>query len=216
MRTRPQEIWDRIVLLHLLQSAQIERGVDNIKVQKLMFISLAEGRSKGLRIAHYSFFRHTHGPYSKDLADELSLLEQLGFVNPESRELTDRAQQMLEYALPILKQSQAASEILAVVDDVCSSYKDLESLPHLVNFVHQMVVPVADWGNEHAAVRDVPLCVYILKPTALDSTEVTLLSQRLLHDLDDRFTVSADQLQLDNEMARVGHIGRRFGICDTD
>jgi hypothetical protein len=216
MRTRPQEIWDRIVLLHLLEAARIERGVDTPKVQKLMFIALVEGKSKGLRVAHYSFFRHIHGPYSKDLADELLLLEQLGFVNPESRELTDRARQMLDFTLPSIRQSVAARDIFALVDDVCAAYKDLESLPHLVNFVHQMVVPVADWGNDQAAVRDVPLCVYILRPNVVDTMEATLLSERLLRDLDDKFSVSADHLQLENEMARVGHMGQRFGICDTD
>lgn len=92
--------WDRILLLHLLHSAQDTKVVDNVKVQKLTFISEVQGAELRLKTAHYPFFRYNFGPYSKELAKEVSFLEALGFINNESRELTSRADVILRYIQP--------------------------------------------------------------------------------------------------------------------
>jgi uncharacterized protein YwgA len=209
LRTQPQEIWDRIILLHLLQAAHGHAGVDNLKIQKLMFIAEIEGARRNLRAAHYPFFRHTHGPFSKELANEVVLLERLGLIDPESRELTDRAAPILQRASHDMDRSAKATEVLSIVNGVCADCKHLDSFPHLVNHVLDMVVPVAGWGNEPAAIRDVPLCVDILRPNDLHAMDVLPFDADLLGELEDAFSATADQHGLGSEMAH-------YSICDTD
>jgi hypothetical protein len=198
MRTRSQEIWDRIVLLHLLQDAQQKKGVDNVKIQKLTFISEITGAAQKLKAAHYPFFRFTYGPYSKELANEVTLLEELCFINSESRELTDRAKLILKYVDPEVRQSGPANEVLAIVRRICTAYKGYESFPDLVNAVYDMVVPVAGWDNAESKIKDIPLCVDILRPDDLKASEVMPLPDDLIDDLEAEFLIPAERLDVTN------------------
>lgn len=209
MRSKHQQIWDHIVLMHLLHAAQCGGGVDNLKIQKLMFMAQVGGDVRGLSVAPYSFDRRTYGPYSEELAGEVHKLEQLGLVDPETRELTAGGEQLLKDLRPALERSAAARVVLDVVVGVCEEHKHRDGLRDLVEFVHTMVVPVAGWGNEPMMVRDIPLHVHILRPHDRYMRKDAPLPAHILHEIEIEFVVP--------------HVGRRhtgehdrLGVCDTD
>lgn len=184
--------------MRLLHSAQDKCAVDNIKAQKLTFISEIEGAKQNLIAAHFPFFRFTYGPYSKELANEVRFLETLCFVDSESRELTDRAKLILRYIQPEIEKSEVAQIVLRIVDEVCEEYKRFESFPTLVNLVYEMVVPVVDWDNTPTRIKDIPECVDILRPDSLQAREVLPLPWDLIEDLKSEFSLSMDELGLDS------------------
>lgn len=209
MRNKHQQIWDRIVLMHLLHAAQSGGVVDNIKVQKLMFMAQVEGDSRGLSIAPYSFERRNYGPYSSELAGEVLLLEELCLVDPETRELTGHGQQLLKDLRREIEKSAAAREVLDVVFKICEQHKHRESRTELVEFVHGMVVPVAGWGNEPVVVRDIPLRVAILRPHDRYMMKHPPLPGHIIHEIENEFVVPHAERRHEDQTDRLS-------VCDTD
>jgi hypothetical protein len=73
MRTATEEAWDQIFLLSLFAGS--DEPLDNLKVQKVVFISEDEARRDGILAAHFPFYRNKFGPYSPVLANDVRRLE---------------------------------------------------------------------------------------------------------------------------------------------
>jgi uncharacterized protein YwgA len=193
-RDKAQAIWDRIALLNLLRLAQSPETVDNLKVQKLTFLSELEGINNKICVAHYPFFRYRLGPFSKELANDLTFLEKFVFVDSESRELTARGKFILEYVHSALEESEDAKSALALAKQVCDKYKNYRSSA-LVDIVYGMTVPVDEWGGKPCMIKDIPECTDILNPLNASIRDVQL-SPELLLDIDEEFAIPPEQLQI--------------------
>ena len=124
MRFLTQQYWDHIFLLNLCRSAG--EPLDNLKIQKITFISEDAARQKQkLRAAHFHFFKYTYGPFSKELANDVRKLEDLGFLHPETREPTDRAKYILDYVQEFVKKCKPAQQSLHILSETCRKYRGL-------------------------------------------------------------------------------------------
>jgi hypothetical protein len=205
---KPHEIWDRVLLLHVLRAAQTGKIADNLRIQKLMFLCEAEGASRGVSVGHYAFERAAHGPFSAELAQDVHLLERHCLVDPETRELTKRAKAALDFVAPEIAKSDEAKKSVELIEAVCAKHKGRESFPELVEVVEEIELPVAGWGNERAKVKDVPMHVHMLRPHNEHAMEAPPIGANALRHIEYEF-FAADQLEPESELAG-------FGVCDTD
>src|ERR1039458_77453 len=87
-RTPSEEVWDQIFLLNLFKCSS--EPLDNLKIQKFVFVSEDEARHKGLAAAHFPFFRYNLGPYSKVIANDVRRLQDFGFIDKETLQPSER------------------------------------------------------------------------------------------------------------------------------
>ncbi len=195
MRERSEQFWDYVFLLNLFQCS--EEPLDNLKIQKLTFISEDKAREEDkLKAAHYPFFRFNLGPYSKVLANDVRTLEDLGFVHPETRCPTERGRYILDYVQEFIKQSKEAQHSLKILSNVCKKYRDVKS-SKLVNIVYKMEVPVVQFNGKVMTVRDIPLHTDIIDPALENLSDIPVFTQEALDDLQVEFSLSAEDLDPD-------------------
>jgi uncharacterized protein YwgA len=195
MTSSPQHAWNQIAILTLLRNAHYncEEAVDNLQIQKLSFISEIRGRDSDLKTAYYKFFRFKLGPYSPDLANDVRHLELYGFIDSETRALTDRGQYLCRYVHPEVKKSQTAQEAFAILKETCQEYRRYKS-SSLVNIVYKMRVPVDGLAGKVMKVKEIPLKTDILLPDKFSSRDVQPFSPELIADIETELQMLPSQL----------------------
>src|SRR5436305_4671852 len=191
MRFPAQQYWDHIFLLNLSKCA--DEPLDNLKIQKIAFISENEARKKKLKAAHFPFFRYTYGSFSREVANDVRKLEDLGFLHPETREPTERAKYLLDYTEEFVKKSKAAQSSLRIVAHICRKYRGVKSTK-LVDIVYKMKVPVAQFQDRIMLVRDIPLRADIIRPDSDLLPDFSIFPQQAIEDLRAEFALSAEDL----------------------
>ncbi len=195
MRNEEQEIWDQVFLLNLFGCS--DEPLDNLKIQKIVFISEDEARKLKLAAAHFPFFRYNLGPYSKVVANDVRKLEDFGFIDPETRRPTERGEYILAYIDECVARSEQAKTALGILNAVCREYRYTKS-SDLVDIVYGRDVPVVGFNGKVMKVRDIPLCTDILLPIEEKLSEPIHLSEELLSDLQTEFSLSAEDLDPNN------------------
>jgi uncharacterized protein YwgA len=203
MRSDQQKFWDIIAILHLFGCAnQIAQIDGNLKIQKLAFIYELKGQEKNFKAAHYRFFRHNLGPYSKDLANDVLALKKLGFITSTTNQLTGRGTFILEYLAPYLQSAETATQLFAILEGVCREYGRFSG-PQLVNKVYGMTVPVIDYGNEKWKVKDIPSFTDILDPQKIAQLkEAQVFPEDVLADIRDELQIPSERLDPRNESVK--------------
>lgn len=164
MRAEDQMFWDLYAVLKLLESVNQRGGqADNLKVQKLTFLHELKAQEEGLRSAHYKFFRYNLGPYSKILAQDVELLEALGFITKTSRQLTKRGRFLLELLADEVQRSRAAQRAVELIQETAREYGRVRS-DRLVDRVYAMSAPVYDLGGRVEKIRNISMFLDILDP----------------------------------------------------
>jgi|ERR1035437_579797 uncharacterized protein YwgA len=187
-----QNAWNKISLLVMLHYAHQKRGifVDNLRVQKTAFLTELRGRERHLKAAYYEFFRCKLGPFSKGLANDVASLELLGFIDSESRELTERGKYLCRYVKPEIEKSASAKEAIEIAKAIGDSLRTLSS-PRIVNKVYAMCVPVDGMGNRVVRIQDIPLNTDILIPNRdIISRDVDALSDDLGEEIEAELSIS--------------------------
>lgn len=190
MPTAPQ-IWDKVFLLNLFNCS--EEPLDNLKIQKIVFLSEMEGRNREFAVANYPFFRYHYGPYSKVAANDVRKLEVFGFVDPEFHRPTARGRYVLDYVHEFVKHSAKAIEALEILQATCDKYRDTKS-SKLVDIVYGMKVSVVGMSGKVMAVREIPECVDIIVPAEEKLETFVPFPQDLLDDLVTEFSLRPDDL----------------------
>jgi hypothetical protein len=190
-RSDSQELWDQFFLLSLFQCS--DEPLDNLKIQKIIFISEDKARREKLAAAHFPFFRYNLGPYSKVVANDVRRLEDLGFIEPETKKPTKRGQFVLAYLDEFAQASKEASQALSILGGVCKSYRDFRS-SQLVDAVYGMEVSVIGLNGEIMRVRDIPLCTDILDPNREHLKDFSALPDDVVEDLKTEFSLTSDAL----------------------
>lgn len=194
-RTPAEEIWDQIFLLNLFGCSP--EPLDNLKIQKVVFVSEDEGRRKGLATAHFPFFRYNLGPYSKVIANDVRRLEDFGFIDKETLQPTDRGRYVLQYVASLVDHSKSAKESLGILQSVCKRYRDTKS-SRLVNIVYDMKVPVLGFDGKVMRVKEIPANTDIIDPRREGLADVVVFSEESLNDLQTEFDLSPEDLDPNN------------------
>lgn len=195
MRTTTEEAWDQIFLLSLF--ADSDEPLDNLKIQKVVFVSEDEARRDGLLAAHFPFYRNRFGPYSPLLANDVRRLEDCRFIHPETRQPTRRGQYLLQYVADDLKESPSAQRSLGIVAEAQKKYQRTGSFA-LKDLVYEMAVPVAGLKGEVMKVKDVPMRTAILHPALEKLKESASLPDDLLEDISTELSLTAEDIDPDN------------------
>lgn len=175
----------------------------NIHIQKLAFIYELEGQRKGIKAAHYRFFRYTMGPFSKDLANDVGFLKELEFVTKWSNEVTHRGRFLLEYLGPHLNKARTATTALQILRKVCKEYAKFSGWD-LMNQVYKMNVPVISYGNKRLKVKEIGSFIDILDPIRDDKLrDIEPLPEDTISDLKEEFAIQASRLDPQNASVRA-------------
>lgn len=194
MRTQTQKIWDYVATLRLFEAVnEISHMRGNLKIQKLTFLAEFDGLQNHLSSFHLRFFRYTYGPYSRDLAKDIEFLTKQGFL-ATSRELTKKAEFLLEYVRPEIQQSQKAMKAFEILEKTAGEY-GRKGGTSLMNLVYRLAVPVFELGGEPQKVESIDFMADIFVPTCTkDVEEVTPFSADLLKDIEQELALSPDVL----------------------
>ncbi len=195
MRTATEEAWDQIFLLSLF--ADSNEPLDNLKIQKVVFVSEDEARKDGLLAAHFPFYRNKFGPYSPILANDVRRLEDCHFIHAETRQPTERGRYLLQYVADDLNESKAARRSLQIMAETQKRYQNVGSLA-LKDLVYEMAVSVTAMRGEVMRVKDVPMRTAILHPALEKIKESASLPDDLLDDISTELSLTVEDLDPDN------------------
>lgn len=136
-------IFDRIrniVLLMYLIRKTNEKFVmeDNLKVQKLVFLSQKKLTAKKMNGFAYLFLRWLKGPFSGDLNNDIVLLRQMKLLRwgDDKIELTEEGKHILESLYEIMENNKGFSDI---IDNIIEEYGSL-SPEEMKEKVYQMKI----------------------------------------------------------------------------
>jgi len=192
MRTgKEKTLWDQVFLLNLFTCSH--EPLDNLKIQKITFLSEIEGRNSNLATANYPFFKFTFGPYSKTLANTVRKLEVFKFIDPEFRKLTKRGEYVLEFVNEFVKSSPKAEESLKILQAMCDQYRDIKS-SSLVDVVYGIKVSVVGMSGNIMSVSEIPMCVDIIVPEEEKLETVIPFPEDILNDLATEFSLRPDDV----------------------
>lgn len=196
MRSPSQKLSDCYAITYLLDCVNRVSFIDgNLKVQKLVFLHEFLGIKDKIKSNHYKYFRYNLGPYSKDLANDIGQLENLGILN-SSRKLTKRGRFFLEYFRPEV--SKSIGQSLEYADAVCDSFGKATG-PKLVNQVYKLSVPVSDLGGNYKTVRDIPIFTDIFDPIHDPTTkDLPSLEDETVEQMQEELSISPEELNPSN------------------
>jgi uncharacterized protein YwgA len=195
MASVQQLFWDHVFLLNLFKCSA--EPLDNLKIQKMVFLSEVEGRARNFATANFPFFRYHFGPYSKVAANLVRKLEVFGFVDPEFHQPSERGEYVLDYVQEFIRQSPRAVEALEILHAMCEKYRDTKSSA-LVDIVYGMKVSVIGMGGRVMTVRDIPECVDIIVPAEEKLETFIPFPKDLLDDLATEFSLRPNDLDPNN------------------
>jgi uncharacterized protein YwgA len=184
MRNKKQIIWDYFALLRLFQAVNRISHIDgNLKVQKLSFITEVYSLGEGLAAMHFKFFRYTHGPFSKDLANGVDHLMEAEVLTT-TRRLTKKGDFILDYLTGDAQQNTVGNAALITIERVVNEFGKFSG-PKLKDIVYKMTVPVHDHGGVEMKVRDIETFTDILVPS--ESADLgnpsNLLTESMIEDI---------------------------------
>jgi uncharacterized protein YwgA len=196
---RVQRGWNHIAALILLREGRPKhfQTIDNLRIQKLGFRSEIKGQQDGQLPAYFKFFRYDLGPYSKELANEITALEIRDFVNPATRCLTWRGEYLLEYIQPEIKRFEAAQKAVETIQMICEEARSIRLSRKLVDETYEMQVPVAQFSNRIMLVKDIPMHTDIIIPDP--SYIPPVLSNEMVANLEEEWKIDPAVLDESSE-----------------
>lgn len=207
MRTIQQKYWDAFAVLNLFRAANNIGSIDgNLKIQKMGFIVEERGQEQNLKAAHYPYFRYNNGPFSKDLANDVLRLKDMGFIT-RANQLTRRGSFLVEFVGLNADIKGRSLEALNIAENVAKEFGK-HSGSQLTNIVYGMVVPVIGRDNERIQVKDIGHCTDIIDPLEdAQMAELELFSDDLIEDLKEEFKIPLEKLDPKNQQVHDHAVG---------
>ena len=158
-RTTREEVIDRLFLLKLLQLLR-DKGVTIglTKLQKLVFLAELASILNLTECFHYTYVKLKHGPFSNDLAKDLDLLVDLGYIEKALRSPTESGENVLKLFDPLFERNKNQVSMLENAMEVFGSM----SLQELLGYVYGL--PARLKGQEGEKIAELPTRTPILIP----------------------------------------------------
>lgn len=159
-----ERVTNILLLLYLIERSSTKGKVeDELKLQKLVFLSQKELVERRLKAFSYNFFRWKKGPFSKHLRMDLNILIESHFLSSRygKIELTQRGKDLLNDCENLLTENK---QFLRFIDNVVSNFSG-KSPEEIKDFVYdlQVIVPRI---RQIMTIRDVPPRQLILFKTS--------------------------------------------------
>ena len=174
IRTPQESASDTLLSLVLFDFCAPDSGIlgDRLKATKLLFLATFESACRRLKSLNYSFYRYTHGPFTRELYATWQELNDLGYLDVPSNPsgdivITEEGRAAARYFLSRMESGAVpgVEVVKTVFTQVADTYGPL-STPELLKRVYDMKVIPVGW-QEQAVIRDVPTGAYftcILEP----------------------------------------------------
>jgi hypothetical protein len=161
-RTTREEVINRLFLLKLLQLLR-DKGMTTglTKLQKLVFLVELASILNLTECFHYTYVKLKHGPFSKDLAKDLDLLADQGYVKKATKaiqSLTESGENVLRLFDPLFERNKNQVLMLENVVEVFGSM----SLQELLGYVYGL--PGKLRGQKGRKIAELPMQTPVLIP----------------------------------------------------
>ena len=140
-RTPIEQISDRLLLLYLLSELQPCSNLGDTKLQKLVFLSERDMIREHVKGFDFYFFKFLHGPFSRQLENDLSDLDDWGLYLPDEHMLTSHGRKVAEWLGDLWHKNR---EVTRHIDETLHTYGDLsrrEILPIVYSLQHPFYEP---------------------------------------------------------------------------
>ena len=158
-----ERVANNLLLLYLIRQANRKGKVeDNLKMQKLVFLSQKKFLNRRIKAFSYNFFRWHQGPFSAEVNNDLIALSSRGLVRRRwPIELTKEGRELLEECGELLEINK---RFLEIVDGIASDFANLTP-SQIKDYVYKMKIFIPRL-REVMTVEEVPPRTLILfKPS---------------------------------------------------
>src|SRR3982751_3106653 len=168
MRKPDQITIDRMLLLHVLQSAEPFGLLNDVKLQQLTFLCELQMFAKGVKGFHFEFFRYAYGAFSKDLDNDLTSMRRKERVEnfSVSREAEDVVALFLEEAEKT--KSDTNTQVLEILDAVVANYAPMDT-DALSKSVEAVEISSPAEPEFKLAIETVPFHTILLVPSRIEA-----------------------------------------------
>ena len=164
-RTDRERLGDAPLSLVLLDRCAQEDGVvgDRLKVAKLTFLPTHKMYTEQVKAFNFSFYRYTHGPFTRELYETWGELEWMGFleIQPGPRGniiVTEQGGQAAKrYRTWLLELGNG--RVLEELERTADSYSQL-STSELLRKVYELQVLAVGWSHK-VRIRELPANAYL-------------------------------------------------------
>ena len=157
--TLQDKITNLLLLLYIIgESNSIGFIEDSLKLQKMTFISELKFVKKRWKVLNYQFLRWKRGPFSKNLAEDITKLKEVGLIElKESIELSKNGLKFLESTDEIFSTN---TQFMKLIDNTIKTWanRDSESIMKWV-YNQQVIVPKI---GKPMYIQDIPMGTLIL------------------------------------------------------
>ncbi|MCW4049132.1 MAG: hypothetical protein NWE89_05280 [Candidatus Bathyarchaeota archaeon] len=135
-RTPEERIVDKFLVLYTI--ADSGQGVGDTILQKLTFLSSKEMQGQGYKGFNYAFIKLHYGPFSSELQNDVSELENAHMISPLAHNATPFGLKVLDAFSHIFDQNSI------ITDKIKRTNRKYAHIPRdeLVDLVHRMKNPV--------------------------------------------------------------------------
>jgi len=137
-RSPLEEVIDRILLMYLINKATNCGDIDgDTKLQKLVFLSERKMVLSKLKGFNFYFYMFLHGPFSRELEDDLGVLQEWGAYLPDEHMLTSAGRKAIELIPEIWSRN---GNIISNIDGIANRFAQ-QSLRSIRAYVYNLEHP---------------------------------------------------------------------------
>jgi hypothetical protein len=180
MRKPDQITVDRALLLYLLQLAEPQWLMSDVKLQSLAFLCELQMFNKNVRGFHFEFFRYAYGVFSKDLDNDLTSLrkkERLENFSP-----SERAEKAVGLLLEAAGENETNQQVVDILQAVAEKYGPQDGTA-IMKSVEDVELSTPEEPEFKLAIRDISFHTTLLVPHRIEVAGEFTLSPRAAANL---------------------------------
>jgi hypothetical protein len=185
-RTWKEEVSDRILLLYLINKSNDCGDVDgDTKLQKLVFLSERDMIDSKIKGFDFYFFKFIHGPFSRQLENDMGVIEDWGAYLPDEHILTSAGRKVVELIPEIWSRN---IDVTSKIDRIQDTFAD-KPLRSILNYVYNLEHPFYKPERKIRDLKKLTPILYKMKEekasTSFTITESELETIDILLDFDE-------------------------------
>ncbi len=180
-----EEITDQILLLYLINKTEQCGDVDgDTKLQKLVFLSEKNMIKSKIKGFNFYFFKFLHGPFSRELEEDLGVLQEWGAYLPDENMLTTAGMKAIELFPEIWSRN---NRVTSEIDTITKQFAQ-QPLRSILSYVYNLEHPFYRTKKKIIELKNhTPILFRMEESKAMSSfsiTESELESLDILFDFD--------------------------------
>jgi hypothetical protein len=175
MRKPDQITVDRALLLYLLQLAEGQGLMSDVKLQSLAFLCELQMFNKNVRGFHFEFFRYAYGVFSKDVDNDLISLRKKERI--ENFSPSDRAEKAIALLLEAGAENEVNQQVVEVLQAVVGKYGPQDGTA-IMKSVEEVELSTPEDPEFKLAIRDISFHTTLLVPHRIEVAGEFTLSPR--------------------------------------